>query len=136
MGLLKTMFGPSRDQIWQQFSLETGASYVKGGFWKGTSKVQATHGEWTITLDTVTQTRHDGATTHYDTFTRIRAPFVNRDGFRFTIYRKSFFSPLGKWLGMQDVEIGDPGRLTPSSSSRGTTKNDCGNCSAARESGT
>ena len=37
-----------------------------------------------------------------------RAPYVNKDGFRFTIYRKSIFSGLGKLLGMQDVEVGYP----------------------------
>jgi hypothetical protein len=42
------------------------------------------------------------------TFTRMRAPYVNRDGFRFKISRKSVFSGLGKMFGMQDVEIGDP----------------------------
>jgi hypothetical protein len=33
---------------------------------------------------------------------------VNPDGFRFNIYRKSIFSGLGKWLGMQDITVGDP----------------------------
>jgi outer membrane protein assembly factor BamB len=42
------------------------------------------------------------------TYTRIRAPFINKDGFRFTVYRKSIFSGLGKMLGMQDVEVGYP----------------------------
>ena len=42
------------------------------------------------------------------TFTRMRAPYVNPEGFRFTIYRKGFFSDLGKLLGMQDIEVGDP----------------------------
>ena len=40
--------------------------------------------------------------------TRLRAPYVNPEGFRFTIYRKGFFSDLGKLLGMQDIEVGDP----------------------------
>ncbi len=40
--------------------------------------------------------------------TRLRAPYVNPERFRFTIYRKSVFSDLGKLLGMQDIEIGDP----------------------------
>jgi hypothetical protein len=39
----------------------------------------------------------------------MRAPFVNPDGFRFTVYRKGVFSGLGKLLGMQDIEVGDPG---------------------------
>jgi hypothetical protein len=33
---------------------------------------------------------------------------VNPEGFGFTIYRKGFFSALGKLLGMQDIEVGDP----------------------------
>jgi hypothetical protein len=33
---------------------------------------------------------------------------VNPRGFRFTIYRKGFFSAIARRLGMQDVEIGDP----------------------------
>ncbi len=42
--------------------------------------------------------------------TRLRAPYVNPEGFRFTIYRKGFLSDLGKLLGIpeQDIEVGDP----------------------------
>lgn len=36
------------------------------------------------------------------------APFRNRDGFRFALYEQSFFDDLGKFFGMQDVEIGYP----------------------------
>jgi hypothetical protein len=38
----------------------------------------------------------------------MRTPYVNSDGFRFTICRKGLFSDLGKLLGMQDIEVGDP----------------------------
>ena len=38
----------------------------------------------------------------------MRAPYVNPEGFRFTIYRKGILSELGKLFGMQDIEIGDP----------------------------
>ena len=31
---------------------------------------------------------------------------MNKDGFRFKIYRKTVFSGLGKMLGMQDIEVG------------------------------
>jgi hypothetical protein len=103
MGMLRQLFGPSREMIWRQLCNETQAEYVKGGFWKG-DKVQASHGQWTITLDTYTVS--DGKTS--TTYTRLRAPYVNKDGFRFTIYRKGFFSELGKLLGMQDVEVGYP----------------------------
>lgn len=103
MALLRQIFGPSREEIWRQLCQEIGAQYVEGGFWKG-GNVQVQHGQWTITLDTYTESSGDTSTT----YTRIRAPFVNKDGFRFTIYRKSIFSGLGKMLGMQDVEVGYP----------------------------
>lgn len=117
MDFLRQLFGPSKDEVWRQLCGEIGAEFVDGGFWKG-SKVQARHGEWTITLDTVTKTSGKQSMLSGDhsmmsdnrstTYTRIRAPFVNRDGFRFTIYRKGFFTEFGKWFGMQDVEIGHP----------------------------
>ena len=42
------------------------------------------------------------------TYTRLRAPYVNADGFRFTVYREGLFSRIGKFFGMQDVEVGYP----------------------------
>ena len=97
------MFGPSRAEIWRQLSEEVGGRYIEGGFWKG-DKVEATHGEWIVTLD-----KHVVSTGKVTiVYTRMRAPFVNPGGFRFTVYRKGLFSDLGKLLGMQDVEIGDP----------------------------
>jgi hypothetical protein len=95
-------FGPSKDEVWQQLCSEIGAEFVEGGFWKG-NKVNAHVGPWTITLDTYTESSGESAVT----YTRMRAPYVNPDGFRFTIYRKGFFSELGKLLGMQDIEVGD-----------------------------
>jgi hypothetical protein len=41
-------------------------------------------------------------------FTRMRAPCVNKDGFRFKLYREGFFSDIGKVFGLQDAEIGNP----------------------------
>jgi hypothetical protein len=97
-------FGSSKDEVWRQLSEEIGAEVVQGGFCRGGSKVQAHVGPWTVTLDTYTvSTGHS-----HVTFTRMRAPYVNPEGFRFTIYRKVFFSDLGKLLGMQDIEVGYP----------------------------
>ena len=107
MSFLRQLFGPSREEIWRQLSGEIGAQYVEGGFWKG-DKVQIQHGQWTVTLDTYTVSHSDGKTSHSVTYTRLRAPYVNQDGFRFTIYRKCIFSGLGKFFGMQDVEVGYP----------------------------
>jgi hypothetical protein len=95
-------FGPSKDDMWRQLSQEIGADFIEGGFWKG-NKVQAHVGIWTITLDIYTESTGE---THVR-YTRMRVPYVNPEGFRFTIYRKGFFSELGKLFGMQDIEVGD-----------------------------
>jgi hypothetical protein len=102
MGSWRSMFGPCKEDIWRQLTTEIDAQYVPGGFWKG-DKVQATHGEWTLTLDTYAVST--GKTTVV--FTRMRAPYVNPDGFRFTVYRKGIFTDIAKRFGMQDVEVGD-----------------------------
>jgi hypothetical protein len=101
MNSLRKWFGPNKREVWKKLSGEIGANYVAGGFWKG-DRVQASHGEWTITLDTYTVST--GKTVII--FTRMRAPYVNPDRFRFTIYRRNFFSDIAKFFGMQDIEVG------------------------------
>lgn len=103
MSLLKNLFGPFKDDVWKQLASEINANFVDGGFWNG-SKVQATVNEWIVTLETYAVST--GKSTII--YTRMRAPYVNKDDFRFKIYRKGVFSTMGKWLGMQDVEIGYP----------------------------
>lgn len=103
MGVLRKLFGPSRKEIWHQLSDQLGATYVDGGFGKS-DKVQVQVDEWTVTLDTYVVSTGKSAMV----FTRMRAPFVNADGFRFKISRKGVFTALGKLLGMQDVEVGFP----------------------------
>jgi hypothetical protein len=106
MGFLTGAFGPSREEVWRQLCAEIGADFVAGGFWKG-DKVQAHVRNWTLTLDTYTVSSGHS----HVTYTRMRAPFVSRDGFRFRVYRKSLFSRLGKALGMQDIEVGHSARF-------------------------
>ena len=103
MSVLRTVFGPSQGEIWRQLSEKIGATFVDGGFFHG-GKVVAHVKDWTLTLDTYTVNTGKSSVT----YTRMRAPFVNADGFRFTIYRKGLFSELGKKLGMNDVEVGVP----------------------------
>lgn len=103
MTVLRRMFGPSQREIWRQLSDEIDARFVQGGFLKG-DKVQASHGAWTVTLDKYVVST--GKVTIV--YTRMRAPYVNPDGFRFRVYRTGLFSDLGKLLGMQDVEVGHP----------------------------
>jgi len=103
MAVLRGMFGPSQKEIWRQLSAEMPANFVEGGFLKS-DRVQATHGQWIVTLDKYVVST--GKVTVV--YTRMRAPYVNPDGFRFRVYRKGVFSDLGKMLGMQDVEVGMP----------------------------
>jgi len=103
MSFLRNLFGPSRDEIWRQFAAAVGGSFAEGGFLSG-GKVEATHGQWTVTLDTFAVSTGKSSVP----YTRMRAPYVNPDGFQFNIYRQGIFSNLGKRLGMQDVTVGFP----------------------------
>src|SRR5436309_2760276 len=103
MGFLRDMFGPSREEIWRQFAGAVGGDFTQGGFWSGgKTRVDAAHGQWLVTLDT--QIVSNGKTS--TTYTRMRAPYVNPDGFRFDVYRSGLFSDIGKLFGMQDVVVG------------------------------
>lgn len=101
--MLRALFGPSKAEIWSQMAADIGADYIEGGWFKGDGVIYQ-HGEWKLVLDTYT-VRSDKSST---TYTRMRAPFVNRDGLYFKIYREGLFSSVGKFFGMQDLEIGDP----------------------------
>lgn len=103
MGLLRELFGPSKKEIWDELSSRIGAEFHDGGFF-GKDKVVARTKEWIITLDTYTVSTGKSSVT----YTRIRAPFVNKDGFRFKIYRTGLFSEIGKLFGMQDITVGFP----------------------------
>jgi hypothetical protein len=97
------MFGPSRDEVWAQLAEEINASFDAGGL-IGTAVVRAQTRNWIVTLDTYTVSTGKSSAT----FTRLRAPYVNRDGFQFRVFRKGLFSGLAKALGRQDLEVGVP----------------------------
>jgi len=101
-GVLRSLFGPSKKEVWNQLAQQIDGTFVDGGFF-GRDKVVATTDQWTITLDTYTVSSGENSTT----YTRIRAPYINKDGFRFTFYRAGFFTSLGEMLGMSDIRIGD-----------------------------
>jgi hypothetical protein len=83
-GITMGWFGPSKDEVWRQLSEEIGAEFVEGGMWNE-NKVQVHAKPWTITLDTYIVS---GVGNHV--YTRLRAPYINPEGFRFTIYRMGF----------------------------------------------
>ncbi len=101
MGILRDWFGPSRKEIWRKLSAELDARYVDGS-WRRGDRIEVVHGPWTITLDAYTVMAGNTPLL----FTRFRAPFVNADRLRLRVYRSTIFSTIGKWLGMQDIEVG------------------------------
>ena len=103
MSALKSLFGPSQKEIWRQLSREVDGQFHAGGFF-ASSAVQARTDDWIITLDTYTVSTGTAS----QTYTRIRAPYFNPEGFRFEIYRAGFFTELWKAMGMQDIEVGHP----------------------------
>jgi hypothetical protein len=90
-------FGPSTAEVWQRLALELGGEHQKT--WRG-RRVVVEHGPWQIVLDLQ---RSDDAV-----FTRMRAPYVNADGFRFCVFRKHLFSGLAEMMGLPDINVGQP----------------------------
>ena len=105
MSYFKSIFGPGRDEIWSALRAQIGAEVVPGGFWRG-DRLQAHAGEWTVTLDEYTTMFMSGKVPIIIHHTRMRAPFSNPGGFRFSIHRASMFSYVGTLLGMQDIQVG------------------------------
>jgi hypothetical protein len=100
----------SKEEAWLQFATEVGGEFVKGGrglrrlFGGKPDRVLVQANQWPITLDTYEAGDQYTSTT----YTRMMAPYVHNDGFRFALYRKTMLSGLGKLLGMQDIEVGYP----------------------------
>ena len=103
MSALRQLFGPSQKDVWQQLSNELAAQF-NGGCWGQGPRIEVNAGQWVVTLDTFTVPAGKVHIPH----TRMRAPYVNADGLRFSIARRHLFSELVKWLGGQDIEVGDP----------------------------
>ena len=92
-------FGKHKREIWQELCEHIPATFFKGK-WNKPDRVEASHGNWMITLDSFSVDSSQ--------FTRIRAPYVNRDDFTFRIFRQMGIHKLDKLLGMKDLEVGYP----------------------------
>lgn len=93
------LFGKSKREIWTQLADQLDADFFRGKMFKS-DRVEAYYGDWMITLDTFTADKV--------TFTRIRAPYINRDDFTFKIFREHVGHRIGKVFGMKDIEVGYP----------------------------
>ncbi|MEO0471857.1 MAG: DUF3137 domain-containing protein [Bacteroidota bacterium] len=93
------LFGKHKREIWRQLAAQLDGEFFRGKMLKP-DRVEAWYGDWMVTLDTFTVDKM--------TFTRIRAPYINRDDFTFKISREHFGHRIGKVFGMQDIVVGHP----------------------------
>ena len=91
-------FREYRHEIWRVLRRDLDEA---GDNWKGTP-ITVHHGPFAVVLDV--HTEGGGRTAHV--VTRFRAPYINRDGFRFRIKRRTFMSDLATMLGAQDIQAG------------------------------
>lgn len=103
MSPLRSSFGEHHEEIWRRLADEVHGRFVQEGTWQA-GKVRIDLNDWHITLDVYTIPGLHSE----ERFTRFRAPFVNPDGFRLTVYRETVFTRLAGLFGMQDIKTGDP----------------------------
>lgn len=102
MSLINKIFGPFKEDVWRQLAADYDGIYQEGG-WSTSDKTCVYIEPWEVILDTFR--RSSGKSKR--TYTRIRAPFVNRDNFYFKIYHEYFFHKAAKYFGMMDIQVGD-----------------------------
>ena len=98
----KANFNNSKEKIWSHLAEQINTNLDKDKF-QIHDVLRYSYGEWEITLDQYYV--HTG--TQKAAYTRMRAPFVNKDGLQFEIYNESLTSSIAKLFGMQDILVGD-----------------------------
>ncbi|MBI1948888.1 MAG: hypothetical protein HYS27_24590 [Deltaproteobacteria bacterium] len=104
MSVWQKLFGESQKDAWTRLAAELGTTFEPGGFF-GAHAVRARLGGYDLVLDTYQVSSNNSS----QTYTRLRAPFVNPSKLRFRIFRASYFSALATAFGRQDLEIGVAG---------------------------
>jgi hypothetical protein len=102
-GSVDGVLGRSRAAIWTQVARDIGGNYQDGGS-VGRDVLRYKSGDSEITLDTYEESNEDSTTIH----TRMTAPFENKYGLYFKVYRTGFCASIGTFFGMQDIRLGDP----------------------------
>lgn len=98
--------GISRTDAWSSLAHELGAKFVERRWLTGETVILTTghNGSWRIVMDLLVVSTGN-VTIQY---TRIRVPFLNPSGFRFSVRKSNLFTPLAAWMGFEDVLIGVP----------------------------
>ncbi|MCP4726036.1 MAG: hypothetical protein GY863_13420 [bacterium] len=103
MGLFKRRFGNNKVNEWEEYARLTRAVFIPGTLTKS-AKVITKHKTWEITLDKYTVSSQYS----HQVFTRLTSYYRTTDNFTFKIFRYTPFHKLGKFFGMQDIEVGQP----------------------------
>lgn len=103
MSDLKSSFLDHEDAIWAELWEGVGGVYLNREGWRQ-DKLMVEHGHWIITLEFHT---HGGYHTNAN-YTRFRVAFENPEDFHFKLVPQGLLDTVGKLLGLQDVELGDP----------------------------
>jgi len=98
--------GASRADAWTALASQLDAKFDEGGWVKSDSVVLTVgaDGSWRVVLDMYMVTVGRVSIP----FTRLRVPFLNPSGFRFSVQKADFFTPVMTQLGAQDVSVGVP----------------------------
>lgn len=103
MSDLKSSFVDYEDAIWAELWAAVGGVYLNREGWRQ-DKLLVEHGPWIITLDFHTHAGYRSQAT----YTRFGVAFENPEAFHFKLVPQGLLESVGKLLGLQDVELGDP----------------------------
>lgn len=101
MGEKRSLFGGQSEDLWHRLSEELGGETIDHEGWRH-DRVRVRLDPWVVTIDHHGEPGYKAETL----YTRLRAPYVNPDGFQFEIYRETLFGTIAALLGAQDVRTG------------------------------
>ncbi|MCL9807636.1 hypothetical protein NAT51_19090 [Flavobacterium amniphilum] len=92
----------TKSNIWEEFANATGGKFVERDENWLSDKAEIDHNGWKIIFD-----NHTICSDKFQQeMTRVIAPIVTVDKFRFEIYRNGFIRSIEKIFGAQDIKIG------------------------------
>jgi hypothetical protein len=93
----------AQQKAWGELAARTGLTFEAGGFFGPAPRVSGTYRGHALTLDTFTR----GSGKSRTTYTRIVLFVNNAANIYLALYQEGVFSKIGKFFGMQDIQIGD-----------------------------
>ena len=101
MSKKRTSIYEQSNELWRRLSMEFGGELIDRQGWRQ-DQVRVQLDSWIVTIDHHSEPGYKSETL----YTRLRAPYVNPDSFRFEIYRETLFGSVARLLGAQDIETG------------------------------